>query len=72
MRNLLMAGVAASAAVTFAPLTPFAQTAQGDQCWTWRATTQDSNGQTLTCVHGLNTGHMMYWQYGEYSGMWDH
>ena len=57
--------VAAAAVIAFAPLAPYAQQpAQGDQCSSWHATAQDSSGQTLTCVHTAQTGHLMYWEYG--------
>jgi hypothetical protein len=75
--KLLMTGLAALAAITFAlfapftmlsaPLahaTPFAQTNAGDQCWNWHATTLDTNGNPLVCVYGVDTGHLTYWQPG--------
>jgi hypothetical protein len=46
-------------------LTPFAQNpAPGQQCYSWHATAQDSNGQTMTCTHTADSGHLMYWEYG--------
>jgi hypothetical protein len=65
--------IAAAAAAVIAPTAllaapvdnAYAQPpAQGDQCWNWHATMQDSNGQTLTCTHLSDSGHMMYWEYG--------
>jgi hypothetical protein len=45
--------------------TPYAQGPnQGDSCVNWHATTQDSSGQTLTCTHLPDSGHLMYWEYG--------
>jgi hypothetical protein len=64
MRKLLMTGVAALAAITLTLQAPVAQAAQGDQCWNWHATMQDSSGQTLTCTHLPDSGHLMYWEYG--------
>jgi hypothetical protein len=62
MRTLITV-IAAAAVLT--PLTPFAQQpGQGDSCVNWHATTQDSNGQTLTCTHLPDSGHLMYWEYG--------
>jgi hypothetical protein len=63
-RAAAVIGLAAFPAIAFTPLTPYARTAQGDQCWTWHATTQDNSGRTLTCVHTPTTGHLMYWEYG--------
>ena len=62
MRKVLIAGVAAAAAITFAPV-PLAPS-PGQQCMTWHATAQDSNGQTMTCTHTSDSGHLMYWEYG--------
>ncbi|MGO9035826.1 hypothetical protein [Mycobacterium sp.] len=51
-------------AIIFAPSAHAQQIGQGDQCYNWHATTQDSNGNTLTCTHPADSGHMMYWEYG--------
>jgi hypothetical protein len=54
-----------AAGIAVAPLTPYAQQPNpGDQCQNWHATTQDSNGRTLTCVHTAWGGHLMFWEYG--------
>jgi hypothetical protein len=62
MRELI-GGVAAAAAIAFAPVplapTP-ATTIQGDPCQVWHATTQDVAGQTLYCVR-TSDGKNMYW-----------
>jgi hypothetical protein len=58
------AAIIAPTALLAAPVANAQQPAQGDQCWTWHATTQDSSGQTLTCVHTPTTGHLTYWEYG--------
>jgi hypothetical protein len=67
MTNLIIGGVVALAA-TAAVLTPGTASAQGpsqgDSCVNWHATTQDGNGQTLTCTHLPDSGHLMYWEYG--------
>ena len=66
MKKLSMAAVIALA-VTAAGLTApmaYAQPSQGDSCVNWHATTQDSNGRTLTCTHLPDSGHLMYWEYG--------
>jgi hypothetical protein len=63
MKKLLIPGVAAAAAIVLAPLA-HAGPNQGDSCVNWHATTQDSNGRTLTCTHLPDSGHMMYWEYG--------
>jgi hypothetical protein len=67
VKNLLIGGVAAAAAIAFAPLA-HAQPNQGDQCMNWHATTTGPDGRTMTCTHlGLNdgdSGHIMYWEYG--------
>ncbi len=63
---MTIAGTAAiTAALVFVPLTPYAQApTPGQQCQTWHATTQDANGQTMTCTHLPDSGHLMYWEYG--------
>jgi hypothetical protein len=64
MKKLLIGGVAAAAVTLSMAAAPIAQAAQGDQCYNWHATMQDSTGQTLTCTHLADSGHMMYWEYG--------
>lgn len=51
------------AASVFA-LSPFAQANQGEQCMQHLATATDPNGNPLVCVHGPDTGHIMYWYPG--------
>lgn len=63
MRKSLL--VPALMAAGLIPLTPYAQSpAPGDLCYSWHATTQDSNGQTMTCTHTPDSGHLMYWELG--------
>jgi hypothetical protein len=53
------------AAALVLPLTPYAQSPPpGDVCYNWHATTQGPNGQTMTCTHLPDSGHIMYWEYG--------
>ena len=56
------AGIAAIAAVALAPV-PLSPN-PGEQCWNWHATAQDASGQTMTCTHLPDSGHLMYWEYG--------
>ena len=56
------AGVAAFVAIVLAPI-PLSPNA-GDQCWNWHATAQNANGQTMTCTHLPDSGHLMYWEIG--------
>lgn len=55
-------GVAAVAAIALSPV-PLSPNA-GDQCWNWHATAQDASGQTMTCTHLPDSGHLMYWEIG--------
>lgn len=67
MKSLLVGGVAALAAIAFAPSAQ-ANPSQGDQCMNWHATTTDNNGSTLYCTHlpqsdpSGGSGHIMYWE----------
>ena len=61
MKNLLIGGVAAAAAIAFAPLAQ-ASPNPGDSCNNWHATTQGGNGQTLYCTHREDSGLQMYWE----------
>lgn len=61
MKQLLLLPAVAATAVFSAPVA-HAQPAQGDLCYSWRATIQGSNGQTLICTHLLDSGHLMYWE----------
>ena len=36
----------------------------GDVCYNWHATTRGPNGNTMTCTHLPDSGHIMYWEYG--------
>jgi hypothetical protein len=56
--------LAVTAAVLTAPMAYAQGPSQGDSCVNWHATTQDSNGRTLTCTHLPDSGHLMYWEYG--------
>lgn len=62
MRGMGVVALALGAGLMFAPSAH--ATGQGDQCWNWHATMQDSSGRTLTCTHLADSGHMMYWEYG--------
>jgi hypothetical protein len=65
MRKLLIgAAVAVSLPLVTLSHAPLAHAGQGDLCYNWHATTQDSNGQTLTRTHLPDSGHLMYWEYG--------
>ncbi|WP_422223382.1 hypothetical protein [Mycobacterium sp.] len=63
MKKTLIAAVTIGAGLTFAA-PAHAQPAPGEQCQNWHATAPDSNGQTLTCTHLPDSGHLMYWEYG--------
>jgi hypothetical protein len=65
MMKLLMPVVAATVALTVAPVAN--ATTQGEYCQTWHATTNDPNGHIMTCVHTRDTGHLMIWEYGDMS-----
>jgi hypothetical protein len=44
---------------------PYAQQpVPGQQRWNWHATAQDANGQTMTCTHLPDSGHLIYGEYG--------
>jgi hypothetical protein len=58
------AAVAASLPLVALSHAPLAHAGQGDLCYNWHATMQDSNGQTLTCTHLPDSGQLMYWEYG--------
>jgi hypothetical protein len=63
--TLKIASIAAIAAAAVIALTPFAQSPNpGDQCMNWHATVTGPNGQTMTCTHLPDSGHIMYWEYG--------
>jgi hypothetical protein len=57
---LIPAITAAGIALAPLPLSPN----PGDQCWNWHATAQDAAGQTMTCTHTPDSGHLMYWGLG--------
>ncbi len=57
-----VAGMAAFVVIVLAPI-PLSPNA-GDQCWNWHATAQNANGQTMTCTHLTDSGHLMYWEIG--------
>lgn len=69
MKNLLIGGVAAAAAIALAPMA-HATPNPGDQCMDWHATTTGTDGRTMTCTHlpqsdpSGGSGHIMYWEYG--------
>lgn len=69
MKNLLIGGVAAAAAIALAPMA-HATPNPGDQCMDWHATTTGPDGRTMTCTHlpqsdpSGGSGHIMYWEYG--------
>lgn len=75
MKRKIIAAAAMGLAVAGAPLvgaTPLPQTTAGEQCMQHLATTTDPNGNALVCVHGPDTGHIMYWYRGsaaDYPGL---
>jgi hypothetical protein len=60
MKTITTAALVA-AAISTAPMAHAAPSV-GDVCYDWKATAQDSNGQTLVCTHLPDSGHLMYWE----------
>jgi hypothetical protein len=36
----------------------------GQQCMNWHATATYVNGNTMTCTHTADSGHLIYWEIG--------
>lgn len=66
----LAVGAMMSAAGGLIPAAHADTAVQGQICYNWHAQVQDTNGRTLSCVHGTDTGHLMYWQYGGFTDAW--
>jgi hypothetical protein len=65
MRRILDALIVAAVMLLGIACIPLAHAdppSPGSLCYSWHATTTDSNGNTLVCTHTPDSGHLMYWE----------